>query len=46
MLLSLKFVYEKKLIPFIVIILIGASIHKSLLVALLYILLAKLIGIE
>lgn len=35
MLLSLKFVYEKKLIPFIVIILIGATIHKSLLVALL-----------
>lgn len=35
MLLSLKFVYEKKLIPFIIIILIGATIHKSLLVALL-----------
>lgn len=35
MLLSLKFVYEKKVIPFIIIILIGATIHKSLLVALL-----------
>ena len=35
MLLSLKFVYEKKLIPFIIVILIGATIHKSLLVALL-----------
>lgn len=35
MLLSLKFVYEKKLIPFVIIILIGATIHKSLLVALL-----------
>lgn len=35
MLLSLKFVYEKKIIPFVVIILIGATIHKSLLVALL-----------
>lgn len=35
MLLSLKFVYEKKLIPFIIIILVGATIHKSLLVALL-----------
>lgn len=35
MLLSLKYVYERKLLPFIIIILIAATIHKTLLVALL-----------
>lgn len=35
MLLSLKFVYEKKFIPFIIIILIAATIHKTLIVAIL-----------
>ena len=35
MLLSLKFVYEKRLISFIITILIGSTIHKSLLIALL-----------
>ena len=35
MLLSLKFVHEKKLLSFIIVILVAATIHKSLLVALL-----------
>lgn len=35
MLLSLKFVYEKRIIPFVITILIAATIHKTLIVAIL-----------